>query len=77
MQATADSFARSGYFGGPRTVPWNDELGALAPYGLNQSGSNLLLNLQREKIQTAKMKETEIDQVSSFRKMPDEPGSHC
>lgn len=60
-KATADSFARSGYFGGLRTVPWHDKVALFTRYGFNESGINLLLNLAD--MQTAKLKETEIDHV--------------
>ena len=74
MQATADSFLRTGYFGGLRTVQWVDYQDDDFP-GFNQSGANLLGNLRG--MQTAKQKKTEMAKVSFFEEISDEPGNHC
>ena len=66
MQATADSFLRTGYFGGLRTVPWIDWLDDVLP-GFNESGMNLLGNLKAMK--AAEQNKPETDKVSFFEEI--------
>ena len=61
MQATADSFLGTGYFGGPPTVPWKTWVDDVFD-GFNESGMNLLGNLMAMK--AAKQKKPEMNEVS-------------
>jgi len=66
LQATADSFLRTGYFGGRRTVPWINWLDDLLA-GFDESGMNLLGNLKAMK--AAEQKQPEMDKVSFFEEI--------
>ena len=76
FQGTPETFDRTGYFGGVRTVPWSNQLDedtGMDELGYNESGANLVFNLSG--LRTEKARKLKIEKVYSSGKMSEKLGT--